>query len=226
MKRFSVICLQCGLTVDRVIDAETAHTEIHPENYQQKCKIAPKATDFACPELEGALERSRRWDPIFQSGMSRPASTDDVVLFPEVLSEAEVENQKLVADKAEHSVEVANLSRPASTEDVVVFPEALSETEVKNQKLVADKADLSVEVANLSRPVSTEDVVVFPEVLSEGEVRNQKLVAEKAEPSTEDLSARGGVTDMVNVASTPDDLKLDELRSSLSKALERFSART
>jgi hypothetical protein len=30
MKRFSVICLQCGLNVDRLIDAETAQTEIHP----------------------------------------------------------------------------------------------------------------------------------------------------------------------------------------------------
>jgi hypothetical protein len=43
MKRFSVICLQCGLSVDRVIDAETAQTEIHPVTYQQKCKIAPDA---------------------------------------------------------------------------------------------------------------------------------------------------------------------------------------
>ena len=40
MKRFSVICLQCGLSVDRLIDAETAQTEIHPVTYQQKCKIA------------------------------------------------------------------------------------------------------------------------------------------------------------------------------------------
>jgi hypothetical protein len=38
MKRFSVICLQCGLSVDRLIDAETAQTEIHPVTYQQKCK--------------------------------------------------------------------------------------------------------------------------------------------------------------------------------------------
>jgi hypothetical protein len=41
---------------------------------------------------------------------------------------------------------------------------------------------------------------VFPEALSEAEVKNQKLVAEKAELSTEDLSARVGVTDMVNAA--------------------------
>jgi hypothetical protein len=64
MKRFSVICLQCGLNVDRLIDAETAQTEIHPVTYQQKCKIAPNAADFDCPELERAVERSRRWDPI------------------------------------------------------------------------------------------------------------------------------------------------------------------
>jgi hypothetical protein len=36
MKRFSVICLQCGLSVHRCIDAETAQTEIHPVTYQQK----------------------------------------------------------------------------------------------------------------------------------------------------------------------------------------------
>ena len=28
MKRFSVICLQCGLSVNRLVDAETAQTEI------------------------------------------------------------------------------------------------------------------------------------------------------------------------------------------------------
>jgi hypothetical protein len=28
MKRFSVICIQCGLSVDRVIDAETVQTEV------------------------------------------------------------------------------------------------------------------------------------------------------------------------------------------------------
>ena len=71
MKRFSVICLQCGLSVNRLIDAETAQTEIHPMTVQQKCKIAPTAADFDCPELERAVERSRRWDPIFQGGMSR-----------------------------------------------------------------------------------------------------------------------------------------------------------
>jgi hypothetical protein len=82
MKQFSVICLQCGLSVDRFIDAETAQTELHAETYQQKCKIAPNAADFDCPELERAVERSRRWDPIFQSSMSRPASSDGVNLFP------------------------------------------------------------------------------------------------------------------------------------------------
>jgi hypothetical protein len=57
MKRFSVICVQCGLSVDRLIDAETAQTEIHPVTYQQKCKIAPNAADFDCPELGGAENR-------------------------------------------------------------------------------------------------------------------------------------------------------------------------
>jgi hypothetical protein len=61
MERFSVICLQCGFSVDRLIDAETAQTEIHPVTYQQKCKIAPKSAALDCPELERAVERSRRW---------------------------------------------------------------------------------------------------------------------------------------------------------------------
>jgi hypothetical protein len=73
-KRFSVICLQCGLSVDRLIHAKTAQTEIDPVTYRRKCKIAPNATDFYCPELERTVERSRRWDPIFRSSMSRPAS--------------------------------------------------------------------------------------------------------------------------------------------------------
>jgi hypothetical protein len=60
-KRFSVICLQCGLSVDRLIHAKTAQTEIDPAAYQRKCKIAPDAADFYCPELERAVERSRRW---------------------------------------------------------------------------------------------------------------------------------------------------------------------
>jgi hypothetical protein len=66
MKRFSVICSRCGLSVNRLIDAETAQTEIYPVPYQQKCKIAPNAADFDSPELERAVERSRRWDPIFR----------------------------------------------------------------------------------------------------------------------------------------------------------------
>jgi hypothetical protein len=107
MKRFSVICVQCGLSVNRLIEAETAQTEIHPVTYQQKCKIAPNAADFDCPELERAVERSRRWDPIFRGGMSRPASSDDAVVFPKPLSEAAVKNQTLVAD--DMSVETADL---------------------------------------------------------------------------------------------------------------------
>ena len=119
MKRFSVICLQCGLSVDRLIDAETAQTEIHPVTYQQKCKIAPNAADFDCPELERAVERSRRWDPIFQSGMSRPASSDDAIVFPDALSEAAVKNQKLVAEKAELSAEAAALRARVGAMDMV-----------------------------------------------------------------------------------------------------------
>ena len=88
MKRFSVICLQCGLSVNRLVDAETAQTEIQRVTYQQKCKVAPNAADFDCPELERAVERSRRWDLIFQGGMSRPASNDDAIVFPKALSEA------------------------------------------------------------------------------------------------------------------------------------------
>jgi hypothetical protein len=187
MKRFSVICLQCGLSVSRLIDVETTQTEIHPVTYRQKCKIAPDAADFDCPELERAVEMSRRWDPIFQGAMSRPAFSDDAVVFSEPLSEASVNNQKLVVEKADLSVEAADLSRPAFSDDAVVFPEPLSEVSVNNQKLVAEKADMSVEAADLSTGV--------------------------------------GVTDMVNAApTTPGDLQLDELRSALSKALERFSA--
>jgi hypothetical protein len=195
MKRFSVICLQCGLSVNRLIEVETTQTEIHPVTYRQKCKIAPDAADFDCPELERAVEMSRRWDPIFQGGMSRPA----------------------IDEKADLSVEAADLSRPASSDDAVVFPEALSEAAVN-----AEKADLSVEAADLPRPASSDDAVVFPEALSEAAVN-----AEKADLSVEaaDLSASVGVTDTVNGApTTPGDLALDELRSALSKALERFSA--
>jgi hypothetical protein len=227
MKRFSVICLQCGLSVSRLIEVETAQTEIHPVTYRQKCKIAPDAVDFDCPELERAVEMSRRWDPIFQGGMSRPASSDDIVVFPEPSSEVSVNNQKLVAEKAELSVEAADLSRPAFSDDAVVFSEPLSEASVNNQKLVVEKADLSVEAADLSRPAFSDDAVVFPEPLSEVSVNNQKLVAEKADMSVEaaDLSTGVGVTDMVDAApTTPGDLQLDELRSALSKALERFSA--
>jgi hypothetical protein len=65
--RVSVICLQCGLSVDRLIHAETAQTEIDPVTYRRKCKIAPDAADFHCPELERAVERSRRWDPIVRN---------------------------------------------------------------------------------------------------------------------------------------------------------------
>jgi hypothetical protein len=118
--------------------------------------------------------------------------------------------------------------RPAISDDAVVVPEPLSEESVNNQKLVAEKADLSVEALDLSHPTSSDDVVVFPDALSEASGNSQKLVAEKADLSVEvaDLSAGVGVTDMVNAApTTPGDLKLDELRSALSKALERFSAR-
>jgi len=127
MKRFSVICLQCGLSVNRLIEAETAQTEIHPVTYQQKCKIAPNAADFDCPELERAVERSRRWDPIFQGGMSRPASaktvadilTDDAIVFPEALSEAAAKDQKHVAEKTDLTVEAADLHASVDVTDMV-----------------------------------------------------------------------------------------------------------
>ena len=83
MKRFSVICSRCGLSVNRLIDAETAQTDIHPVTYQQKFKIAPNAADFDCPELERAVDRSRRWDQIFRSGMYRPTSSDDTIVLPD-----------------------------------------------------------------------------------------------------------------------------------------------
>jgi hypothetical protein len=119
MKRFSVICIQCGLRVDRLVEAETAQTEIHWVTYQQKCKIAPNAADFDCPELERAVERSRRWDPIFRSGMYRPTSNNDAIVFPEALSEAAVKNQKLVAEKAELSAEAADLRARVGAMDTV-----------------------------------------------------------------------------------------------------------
>jgi hypothetical protein len=119
MKRFSVTCIQCGLNVDRLVDAETARTEIHRVTYQQKCKVAPDAADFDCPELEHAVERSRRWDPIFRSGMYRPVSSDDAVVFPEALSEAAVKNQKRVAEKAELSAEAAALRARVDAMDMV-----------------------------------------------------------------------------------------------------------
>ena len=119
--------LQCGLSVNRLIEAETAQTEIHPVTYQQKCKIAPNAADFDCPELERAVERSRRWDPIFQGGMSRPASAktvpeilaDDAIVFPEALSEAGEKDQKVVSEKADQSVEAADLHASGSDTDMV-----------------------------------------------------------------------------------------------------------
>jgi hypothetical protein len=65
MKRFPVICLQCGLSVDRLVDAETVQTEIHRVTYQQKCKVAPDAADFDCPELEHAVEKVETLGPDF-----------------------------------------------------------------------------------------------------------------------------------------------------------------
>ena len=119
MKRFSVICLQCGLSVNHLVDAETAQTEIPPVTYQQKCKIAPNAADFDCPELEHAVERSRRWDPIFRGGVSRPASNNDAVVFPKAWSEAGAKDQKPVAEKAELSVEAADLHASVGVTDTV-----------------------------------------------------------------------------------------------------------
>ena len=126
MKRFSVICLQYGLSVNRLIEAETAQTEIHPVTYQQKCKIAPNAADFDCPELERAVQLSRRWDPIFQGGMSRPASAktvpeilaDDAIVFPEALSEAAAKDQKPVDERVDLS-EATDLHSSVGVTDMV-----------------------------------------------------------------------------------------------------------
>jgi hypothetical protein len=73
MKRFSVICSRCGLSVNRLIDAETAQTEIYPVPYQemQDRTQCGRFADFDCPELERAVERSRRWDPIFRTAASQ-----------------------------------------------------------------------------------------------------------------------------------------------------------
>jgi hypothetical protein len=135
MKRFSVICVQCGLSVDRVIDAETAQTEIHPVTYQQKCKIAPNAADFDCPELERAVERSRRWEPIFKSGMSRPTSSDDAIVFPRG------PNQKLVAEKAKLSAEAADLrARVGATDMVNAAPTTLDDVTLDELRGALSKA--------------------------------------------------------------------------------------
>jgi hypothetical protein len=69
--------------------------------------------------LECAVERSRRWDPIFQGGMSRPASSDDASVFPEILSEAAVKNQKLVVEKAELSADAPDLRARTDAADPV-----------------------------------------------------------------------------------------------------------
>ena len=107
------------MSVNRLIEAETAQTEIHPVTYQQKCKIAPNAADFDCPELERAVERSRRWDLIFRGGMSRPTSNNDAIVFPEALSEAAEKDRKLVAEKADLSVEAADLHASVGVTDMV-----------------------------------------------------------------------------------------------------------
>ena len=87
--------------------------------YQQKCKIAPNAADFDCPELEHAVERSRRWDPIFRGGVSRPASNNDAIVFPEALSETAAKDQRLSAEKADLSVEAAELHASVGITDTV-----------------------------------------------------------------------------------------------------------
>jgi hypothetical protein len=105
--------------------------------------------------LSGTRTRRRNVEtlgPDFQGGMSRPASSDDAVVFPEALSEA----AELVAEKAELSTAAADLSRSASSDDAVVFPESLSEAAAK---LVAEEAELSAEVADLRAWVDAVDTV-------------------------------------------------------------------
>jgi hypothetical protein len=51
--------------------------------------------------------------------MARPASNDDAIVFPEALSEAAEKDQKLVAEKADLSVEAADLHASVGGTDMV-----------------------------------------------------------------------------------------------------------
>ena len=51
--------------------------------------------------------------------MSRPASNNDAIVFPEALSEAATKDQKIVAEKADLSVEAADLPASADVSDMV-----------------------------------------------------------------------------------------------------------
>ena len=81
----------------------------------------PDRTQCSRVRLSGAetCRWSKRWDPIFQGGMSRPASSDDTAVFPEALSEAAAKNRKPVAEKAELSAEAADLHASVGSADMV-----------------------------------------------------------------------------------------------------------
>jgi hypothetical protein len=58
--------------------------------------------------------------------MYRPTSSDDTIVFPEVLSEAAVKNQKLVAEAAELNARVGVMDIPATPVDLDELRDALS----------------------------------------------------------------------------------------------------
>jgi hypothetical protein len=66
-----------------------------------------------------AVERSRRWDPIFRGGTSRPASNDDAVVFPKTWSGARANDQKPVVEKTDLSVEATDPHASVGVTDTV-----------------------------------------------------------------------------------------------------------
>jgi hypothetical protein len=104
---------------------------VFPEVLSEAAVVAEKAE----PSAEVASLRARvdaapatpvDLDPIFRSGMYRPVSSDDAVVFPDALSEAAV-----VTEKAEPNAEVASLrarvdAAPATPVDLDELRDALS----------------------------------------------------------------------------------------------------
>ena len=58
-------------------------------------------------------------DPIFRGGSSRPASNDDAMVFRKALSEAAARDRKPVAEKADRSVEAADLHASVGVTDTI-----------------------------------------------------------------------------------------------------------